>query len=120
MPLSKLLGPNSSTVIGCVALLGLLGLPTWIPLIRGKSDPFTMYRLALVVTALAQAVQVYFIVRTGIFIPAARSYAVVGLPLGMIGAGLAATSAVTNWRAVGCLITALFTCMLWLIFVMFH
>ena len=116
-----------STPVGTALLLSgvmvLFGLPTWAPLIRKRSDPYTIYRFALYSTALSQVVQAYFIwgVNTNL-LPMTYSlrYGAVGLPLCFIGAGFACLSLVSDRRGAGCLITVTFTGLLWLILITFH
>jgi hypothetical protein len=77
----------------------------------------------LYATAFSQAIQVYFIVRVNpesFPISYSRHYAKFGIPLSIVGAGLAATSLVDDWRRVGCLVTALFTGLLWLFLISLH
>jgi hypothetical protein len=101
---------NFWTVIGFAIFLLIIGLPTWVPIIRKKSAPFSMYRLALILTASSHAVQAYFVLKTGIFVPYARSYAALGLPLGIAGAGFVSINIVSERRGVGCLVQDSWPC----------
>lgn len=123
MPLKNFWDTGLSTTIILLIALGISGLPTWIPLFRKRTLPFTTYRLALYSTALSQAMEAYFIlgVGTNVF-PLSESarYAAFGLPLCLVGAGLASSSLVSDRRGAGCLISATFTGFLWLFLIMLH
>jgi hypothetical protein len=123
LPLKNFWDTGLSTAIILLIALGISGLPTWIPLFRKKTLPFTTYRFALYSTALSQAAQAYFILGVGTnAFPLSQSarYAAFGLPLCIVGAGLASFSLVSDRQGVGCLISAMFTGFLWLFLISLH
>jgi hypothetical protein len=112
-----------STAIILLGALVVFALPTWIPLMRKKPDrPFT-YKLALRVTAINEVVQAFFILGCGLnFFPLSYSwrYAGLGLPLSLAGAGFASHSLIADRHGAGCLVSAIFSGLLWLILISMH
>lgn len=112
-----------STAITLLGVLVVFALPTWIPLTRKKLDRPFSYKLALRVTATNEVVQAFFILGCGLtFFPLSysRGFAGLGLPLSLAGAGFASHSLIASRQGAGCLVSAIFSGLLWLILISMH
>jgi hypothetical protein len=112
----------NSTQSGQVFLLGAMavfGLPTWLPLFKRKSSRYTSYRNALVLAAMGQIIQGYF-VAFNVDLTKSLLYASVGMPICLLGATYAWASFVDDKRGFGCLVTAIFTALVWLFLITVH
>ena len=114
-----------STVVFLMLPLVLLGLPTWIPLLRKQALHSAPYRWALSVTAAGQVLQAAFLVGAALNVfsmAQSRAWAAAGVPVSAAGAVLAIYSATAekNKAAWGCALTAGFTATLWLALIGTH
>ena len=124
MPLTqRFLNTNLGTVIILVAVLCATAFPVWIRLFRYGSAIPGSAKLPLRLTAAGQALFAFFVLGVAIdWFPLewSHSFAAIAVLLCVAGAGIAGSRRRTEFFGPSCLISAVLTCVLWLLIVSMH
>jgi hypothetical protein len=115
---------NSSLFMAIILLIavGIFALAAWVPLIWGKS-PSRNYRFALALITISQAIQAFFILGAGVNlyeISYSWDFAILGLPLCILGGVFALVVITSDRRGIGCVLSAMLTALMWLILISVH